>query len=326
MVSGLFLLCAQVQAPSIDRAIERIQPSALRSHVAFLASDALQGRNTPSKELDIAAEYIATRFAAAGLKPLADGTYFQVLDPTLGRNVIGVLPGSDPKLKDTYVIVSAHYDHIGAREGEGDQIFNGANDNASGTSAMIESAFALSNLKTAPKRTVLFIAWSGEEKGLKGSRAYAAAPVYPLSKTIANLNLEQVGRVDDSEAKRVNAVAVTGIDFSSVGDELIKIGKVAGIEVQKHPRFSDAFFNASDNAALANEGVPAHTICTAFQFEDYHRQGDHWDKLDYENMAKVTRFVARAAFELANQTTAPTWKADNPKAKRYLEKRNQGGR
>jgi Zn-dependent M28 family amino/carboxypeptidase len=306
-------------------ALRLITSDSLRGNVSFLASDAMAGRNTPSKELDIAAEYIASRFRQYGLKPQPDGTYFQVIEGKNGRNVIGVLPGSDAKLKDSYVLLSAHYDHIGAREMEGDGIFNGANDNASGTSGVIEIAHALGSLKTRPKRTIVFLAWTGEERGLLGSRAYAKSPIFAIEKTVANLNLEQIGRTDDSEASRVAAVSVTGMDYSSVGKTLSEVGKRTGIDVQKHPQFSDMFFARSDNAALALAGVPAHTICTAFEFPDYHKVGDHWDKLDYTNMEKVVRFVAASVLSLADDPKDPIWDASNPKAQRFREKRKAVG-
>src|SRR5262249_18763676 len=111
------------------------------------------------------------------------------------RNVVGLLRGSDPALKDSYLIVSAHYDHIGVRPtGEGDRINNGANDDGSGTVSVIELASALAGLKQRPRRSIVFITWFGEEKGLVGSRYYGRHPLFPLEKTVAMVNLEQVGR------------------------------------------------------------------------------------------------------------------------------------
>ena len=120
--------------------------------------------------------------------------------PITLRNVMGVIPGSDPVLKDTYVLVTAHYDHLGVKPpGEGDRIFNGANDDGSGTVSVIEIANALATLKHRPKRTLVFMTFFGEEKGEMGSRYYSKHPVLPLEKTVADVNLEQLGRTDSSE-------------------------------------------------------------------------------------------------------------------------------
>jgi Zn-dependent M28 family amino/carboxypeptidase len=123
--------------------------------------------------------------------------------PQKVRNVIGVLRGSDPALKDTFIIVSAHYDHLGINTNlEGDQIFNGANDDGSGTVSVIELATSLSTLKEKPKRSIVFMTFYGEERGLLGSTYYGKNPIFPLAKTVAAINLEHMGRTDDVEGKR----------------------------------------------------------------------------------------------------------------------------
>lgn len=235
------------------------------------------------------------------------------------RNVVGLLHGSDPSLKDTYVLVTAHYDHIGMREGmPGDNIFNGANDDGSGTVSVIEIATALSTLKRKPKRSILFMAVFGEEKGLLGSRYYGRHPIFPIEKTIANINLEQVGRTDTSEGPQVGTASLTGFDYSDVGMILKEAGEMTGIKVYKHERNSDAFFGRSDNQALADQGVPAHTLCTAFEFADYHGAGDHWEKIDYDNMARINRMVALALVTIAENPQEPKWNESNPRAARYV--------
>src|SRR4051812_37199527 len=130
-------------------AVAATRPADLRAHVEFLSSDFMQGRDTPSPGLDIASEYIAVQFHRAGLAPLPDGTWFQ--EQGAGhRNVVGVLQGSDPSLADTFVLVTAHYDHVGVcKPGEQDPICNGANDNASGVASMIEVASRLAARQTA---------------------------------------------------------------------------------------------------------------------------------------------------------------------------------
>ena len=322
--------------PEVAPVLERISPAAMRGNLSFLASDALEGRGTPSRGLDIAAEFIASQFRAAGLEPLGDDGYFQTADwdlidpkraknppaiqaaPAKVRNVAGILRGSDPLLKDSYILVTAHYDHVGLKPGQGDGIFNGANDDGSGTVSVIELAKAFSQHKIRPKRSIVFMTVFGEEHGLVGSRYYGAHPLVPIEKTIAGINLEQVGRTDDNEGPQVRAFGVTGFDFSDVGAILKAAGDDTNIRVWKHPVNSDKYFAHSDNQALADQGIPSHTVSVAYGFPDYHGAGDHWDKIDYDNMAAVDRTVALAIWTIANAAEAPKWNAKNPKASKYL--------
>ncbi len=242
--------------------------------------------------------------------------------PVKVRNVAGLLRGSDPALKDTYVIVSAHYDHIGVRENcppGTDCINNGANDDGSGTVSVIEIASALSALNPRPKRSILFITFFGEELGLVGSRFYGRNPLVPLAKTVARINMEQVGRTDDSEGPQINRAALTGFDYTNIGSVFERAGAESGVTVYKHPTNSDAFFGRSDNQALADVGVPAHTFGVAFQFPDYHAVGDHWEKIDYANMERVVRTVALGALMIAEDPQAPKWNEANPRTAKYVE-------
>jgi Zn-dependent M28 family amino/carboxypeptidase len=235
------------------------------------------------------------------------------------RNVLAMLPGSDPVLKDTYVLVTAHYDHIGMRSGgEGDRINNGANDDGSGTVSVIELATALAKLKERPKRTIVFMTVFGEEKGLLGSRYYGKHPLFPIEKTVADVNLEHVGRTDDQEGDKTGTATLTGFDYTDVGPIFQRAGELTGIKVYKHEKNSDSFFGRSDNQALADQGVPAHTLCVAFIFPDYHQVGDHWDKINYPNLAKTNRMVALALLMMANNPTAPKWNEANSKTARYV--------
>ncbi len=241
--------------------------------------------------------------------------------PVSLRNVVGLLRGSDPTLSETVVMVTAHYDHIGVRgpSSTPDRIYNGANDDGSGTVSVIELASALAALKPAdrPKRSILFATFFGEEHGLLGSRYYGRHPIIPVNKTVADLNLEQVGRTDSSEGPQVNTASLTGFGFSEVSSILVRAGALEGIKVYRHPQNSDAYFGASDNQALADLGVPAHTLCVAYQYADYHGAADHWDKLDYPNMARVDRVVARALLTIADTPAEPRWDEVNPKAAKY---------
>ncbi len=466
----LFLLAiaaAAQTAPTAQDIAGRLTANALKADVSFLASDAMEGRVTPSKSLDIAAEFIASQFRRAGLEPGGDDGYFQtaaftlerptpegvklsidvggrqfavspqsmlllqtapanlesadairangradtaaltperirgkallvqggglnmgpnfgepslivlltagasrlqaptrpslrdsgaagprfpvlvVSDPVLQealtastdaavkitarvpapvaepvklRNVIGVLPGSDPALKDTYLILSAHYDHLGVKtSGEGDRIYNGANDNASSVASLIEIANALEALPEKPKRSIVFLAMFGEELGGYGSRYYVGHPAVPLAKTIADINMEQLGRTDSSEGPRLLQFNMTGFDYTTLAPVFEKAAEDAGVKAVNDKANGDSYFGRSDNAVFANAGVPSTTISVTYMFPDNHAVGDEWSKLDYANMAKVDCALALAALRLADASEAPAWNAANPRTARYLK-------
>jgi Zn-dependent M28 family amino/carboxypeptidase len=159
----------------------------------------------------------------------------------------------------------------------------------------------------------------GEEHGLVGSRYYGKHPLVPVAHTVADINLEQVGRTDDSEGPQVGAVAVTGADYSDVWNVLRRAGELTGTRVIRHPVNSDRYFARSDNQALADMGVPAHTLSVAYEFPDYHGAADTWDKIDYANMAAIDRTVALAVLMIANDARAPRWNAGNPNTAKYVE-------
>lgn len=280
----------------------------------FLASDAMKGRTCPSPFCDVAAEYILTQLRAAGL-----ATQVQTSEPSADtpaqRNVIGVLKGRDPLLRDTYVLVTAHYDHVGEKmDASGDSVYNGANDNASSVAALIEIARAMAASPLKPRRSVAFIAYFGEEKGLIGSRYYASHPVFPIEKTYAQINMEQLGRTDDSEGPRVKGLSLTGWDRSEVGALLAASARRFGVTISKHPKFSEEFFERSDNEALAKLGVPSHTVAAAFAFPDYHGLGDSAEKLDYASMTALARALRAGIFALANRTAKLTLREGSPAA------------
>ncbi len=247
------------------------------------------------------------------------------------KNVIGIMRGSDPVLKDTCVLVTAHYDHIGTVDTAGhsalatkgqntkDRIFNGANDDGSGTVSVIEIARALAKLKRHPKRSIVFMTFFGEERGELGSQYYGKHPVFPISKTVADVNLEQVGRTDSTNGPQVNSASLTGFDYSDVTKYFINAGRETGIKVYLDKEASDAYFVRSDNAALAEQGVPAHTLTVAFDYPDYHGLGDEWQKIDYDNMARVDRMIALGVWRVANHTIAPQWNASNPSTAPFRE-------
>jgi Zn-dependent M28 family amino/carboxypeptidase len=237
------------------------------------------------------------------------------------HNVAGLLRGSDPQLSKTYVLVTAHYDHIGTSPASttGDTIFNGANDDGSGTVSVVEIASALAAAPVRPKRSILFMTFFGEELGLVGSRYYGQHPLVPVAATIADINLEQIGRTDANNGPQVDNATFTGYDFTDVPAIFEAAGRALGVKVYKDDQRSDPFFARSDNQALADQGVPAHTMCVAFEYPDYHGLGDEWPKVDYNNMAKVDRMVALGLLTLASDRPAPKWNEANPKTAKYVE-------
>jgi hypothetical protein len=248
------------------------------------------------------------------------------------KNVVGILRGSDPVLKDTCVLLTAHYDHIGTGETAGhlaasqpkdasDRIYNGANDDGSGTVSVIEIARALARINPHPSRSVVFMTFFGEELGELGAQYYAKHPVFPALKTVADLNLEQLGRTDSTVGQQLDNATLTGYQYSDVTKFLEQAGRETGIKVYEDKDASEEYFLRSDNEALARTGVPAHTIVVAYDFSDYHAVGDEWQKIDYDNMAKVDRMIGLAVLNLANRATAPEWNAENPKTAPFREAR-----
>lgn len=321
---GVFVLAAGALTTEQQAVVQHISADSLRGHLSFIASDLLEGRKTPSRGLDIAAEYIASQFRRAGLEPVGDHGYFQTAKLANGsaRNVAGLLRGSDPALSQTYVILSAHYDHLGMRSSGGDRIYNGANDDGSGTVSVIEIASALAAAPERPKRSILFLTFYGEEPGLWGSRYYVDHPLEPLNKTIAEINLEQIGRSDATDGHHVNVAFLTGDDYSDLGSILDRAARPAGVRIE--PIKGD-YFERSDNFAFARAGIPAHTLAVAADYADYHKVSDEWQKIDYANMANVDRAIALGLLQLASDAPPPKWNESSPAARRYEDAAKKQG-
>jgi hypothetical protein len=314
---------AAAQLPAI-----RVQD--VRAELTALADDSMQGRMTASPGGARAARYIARRMQEIGLQPAGDSGFFQRvplarsphaddpsglvllrsradLDSVLAAaratavNVVGILPGSDPKLRGEAILVDAHYDHLGIGEAVGgDSIYNGADDDASGTVAVLEIARALA-AGPRPKRTVVFLATTGEEVGLLGTQWYIGHPVVPLERTVANLEIEMIGRPDSLAGGRGKGW-LTGFERSTMGSMFA----AAGIPIVADPHPAQSFFTRSDNIAFARRGIPAHTLSSYDLHTDYHTPGDEADRVDLEHMTAVIRAGARAVRLLADGPV-PTW-------------------
>ncbi len=317
----------------VTAAASRLQPSlivALRPAGGLTAGNGrgrlrevlpASGGSTPV--LVVTDPAVRTALTGAGEATLSAHIAAPKVETVVLRNVVAILRGADPVMKDTYVMLTGHYDHLGIRgTGPGDHIFNGANDDASGTSSVIEIANALASLPVRPRRSIVFIALFGEELGDVGSAYYARHPIFPLAKTVADVNLEQLGRTDESGVgTHANQFNLTGFDFTNIAGIFRKAGEQTGVKVVKDEKNSDPFFTRSDNAAFAMAGVPSTTLSVAYVYSDYHAVGDEWPKLDYDNMAKVDRTIALAALDIANSAETPKWETNNPKTAAFVKAR-----
>ena len=224
----------------------------------------------------------------------------------VGSNVLGFVEGTDPALKDEVVVVSAHYDHLGKK---GESIYNGADDNGSGSSTVLEVAEAFALAKQAgqgPRRSVLFLLVSGEEKGLLGSAYYAENPVFPLDKTIADVNVDMVGRVDEAHAGNPYYIYVIGSDRLST--ELHEINETANkdyaqLELDYTYNAEDdpnRYYYRSDHYNFAERGIPSIFYFSGVH-KDYHQPTDTVDKINFEKMVRIGQLVLHTTWELANR-------------------------
>lgn len=290
--------------------------SALKATVSALSADSLRGRLTGSREAISAAHYIAQRWQQAGLKVFEEKDYlvpFSTLNSKDNYNVMAVLPGRSKP--DEYIIFGAHYDHIGTittegRYGQhnnaeaGDTVYNGANDDASGVAALVALAEYFGAQKNN-ERSLLFIAFAGEEQGLNGSQA--AARTIDADKVTAMLNFEMIGRPAEETGKRAY---MTGAPYS---DLFTIINNGALDYAHKEPLLAEdpftemQLFFRSDNASFAVKGVPAHTIAmTAPTDPYYHSLNDEANTLDYAAMSGLLTRLSRACDGLVKGKQTPT--------------------
>lgn len=284
------------------------------ARVRFLASDLLAGRSTPGPGLEIAADYVASQFATAGLQPVPgrDG-FLQWYDvetrggTSRAPNAVAVLRGSDPELAQTWVVFTAHMDHVGvgSPDESGDSIYNGADDDASGTAALLEIAEAFALLPDRPARSVAFVAVSGEELGLLGSRAFLTDGGIPAARMVANINMDMIGR------NAPDSVVAIGMPYSSLGtrlEEVVSNRPGLGLSVVDDPWPEEQFFFRSDHYNFAAEGIPA-IFLFAGVHEDYHRPSDSAERIDAGKIARVATAAFLLGLEIARDPEPPRWTA-----------------
>lgn len=226
-------------------------------------------------------------------------------------NVVALLPGAAKK--DEYVVVSAHYDHVGiGREVAGDLVYNGADDNATGTTAVLLIAEAMAK-QAPPARSVLFVCFTGEERGLVGSAAFCNRPPVPLEQVVANVNIEMIGR---PEAGNEGKAWITGAelsDFAAIAGPALQRAGVGLVDF----RMSKQLFAASDNYSFVKKGVVAHSLSAGSLHRDYHQPSDEVGKLDLAHMTKIVQGLHEVVREFADREARPAW---NEAGRARLEK------
>lgn len=299
---------------ALREAAATITAGDMLDRIAFLASDELGGRGTPSPGLERTAEVLAAEFGRLGLEPGGDGGTFVQRYPLVmneggpeafAPNVVAILRGDDPSLRDTYVVFSAHMDHvgIGPPDATGDSIYNGADDDASGTAALVEVAEAFASLPDAPSRSLLFLAVSGEERGLLGSRWFTDHPPVPLDRLVANLNVDMISR------NASDSIVLIGGEYSSLGPLVRSLARdrpELGLAVLADPWPEEGFFFRSDHYSFARRGVPA-AFFFAGTHADYHRPSDEVEKIDPAKAARVARLLFYTAAAVAADADPPGW-------------------
>jgi hypothetical protein len=302
-----------------------IRVDELKAHVYRLASRDFMGRRGPGAAR--AALHVATAFQRLQLAPAFGDSYFQPIpwpladldrskDSFVGRNVGAVMPGSDPMLKDEWIVLSAHFDHLGKKD---DKMFPGADDNASGVAMLLEVAERFVLQEAKPKRTVLFVAFDQEESGLLGSRHFAAQPPRDLQKLKAFLTADMIGR------SMVNLmdeyVFALGSETSPQLRRLLEtVSPGKGLTVGRIG--ADLIGTRSDYGPFRDRKVPYLFFSTG-QHPDYHRPTDLPERIDYVKLRKISLWISELTWRLANEAEAPVWdengKPDLEEARTALE-------
>jgi len=298
--------------------IENVSKNNLIEHLTYLASDELEGRKTGEPGQKKAAEYLRTYYKNLNIKK-APGTtdYFQIVPSSAMRrsfspklkdseNVVAYIEGSE--FPDEFLVISAHYDHVGMSNGE---IYNGADDDASGTTAVMEIARLFQEAKLAgvgPKRSIIFLHCTGEEYGLHGSRFYTNNPLFPLEKTFANLNIDMVGRTDDKYLNNPkNYIYLVGSD--KLSQELHHVSETTNnkytnlildyeFNAKNHP---EQIYYRSDHYNFAVKNIPV-IFYYSGEHADYHKPTDTVEKIEFDKMKQRVQLIFATAWELSNQS------------------------
>jgi len=289
-----------------------ITAAEMKTDLYIYASDEFEGRDTGEPGQKKAVEFLKKEYQKMGI-PSVYGTdnyfqhipvaYFEGKAKNDSENVLAFIKGSEKP--DEILVLSAHLDHIGQHDGE---IYSGADDDGSGTVALLEMAEAFHKAKEdghGPKRSVLILHVTGEEKGLFGSRFYSENPVFPLENTVANINVDMIGRVDPEHKDAPNYVYVIGADRLSTGlDAAVTKANKNLTDFKLDYKYNDRndpqrIYYRSDHYNFAKKGIPAVFFFSGIH-EDYHKPSDTPDKIDYPLMTIRTKLIFHTAWELAN--------------------------
>jgi len=306
-----------IDSPTFQKYYSTIKSEELKKNLYVIADDNMEGRDTGSPGQKRAGEYMINYYKNLGIghPPTMDSYYQKVPAEFMNKsgyggklpdseNILAFIPGSEKP--DEIIVVSAHYDHVGTKNGV---VYNGADDDGSGTVAVMQIAKAFQEAKKdgkGPKRSILFLHVTGEEHGLFGSEWYSENPVFPITNTIVDLNIDMIGR-DDAENRGKQYVYVIGSEMLS--SELKKINEEANAKTVQlelnykydDPKDPERLYYRSDHYNFAKHNIPV-----AFYFdgihEDYHKPTDDPDKIDYPLLQKRTQLIFATAWELANRT------------------------
>jgi hypothetical protein len=292
----------------------------LKTHLYIVASDSMEGRDTGTKGQKKAGEYLISQYKKDNIPfPKGAQNYYQKVPAnfmntgygeTLGdsENIWAFIEGSEKP--NEIVVISAHYDHIGIKDGE---IYNGADDDGSGTVALLEIAQAFAQAKKeghGPRRSILILHVTGEEHGLHGSRFYSENPLFPLKNTITDINIDMIGRRDEAHANSNNYIYLIGSDYLST--DLYNICEEANknyVHLDIDYKYNDKndpnrFYYRSDHYNFAKNGIPSVFLFNGVH-EDYHGKSDEPDKIEYDALAKRAQLAFATAWELANRENRP---------------------
>lgn len=304
------------KAKEISEYINTINKEDLSKHLYIVAGDEMAGRDTGSEGQKKAGEYLINHYKSLGISyPTGASSYYQPIPGEFmtkkfgnkvddSENIWAFIKGNE--FPDEIVVISAHYDHVGNKN---DEIYNGADDDGSGTVALLEIAEAFAKARkegNGPKRSVLFLHVTAEEKGLHGSRYYSENPIFPMKNTVVDINIDMIGRVDPEHEENPNYIYVIGSDRLST--ELHEINeamntKYVGLNLDY--KFNDRndpqrIYFRSDHYNFAKNGVPSIFFFNGVH-ADYHQPSDTPDKINYELMTKRAQLAFADAWEIANR-------------------------
>lgn len=309
---------AAKEAVWLDVARSSITTSELHSHVSVLADDLLEGREAGSRGGRVAAKYIIDRLSEAGLQPAGDSGQFTQQFLHNHQNLLAVVPGADPELSKEYVLIGAHYDHVGYGSrrnsfGPWGYIHNGADDNASGVASVLEVVDALSKSQYRPSRSILFAFWDGEEQGLLGSKHWKHNPTVPLDAIRLAINIDMVGRMTKGRIE-------VGGTRSAIGARRLLSSSNLNDDVWLD--FNWEYKNNSDHWTFFEAGVPSLYLHTGLH-DDYHRPSDDVEKLNIDGIRLVSDYLLTQLSKLSETQELPSFRPDaiheNPTTQRRLE-------